>query len=139
MSYLGIGIFLCHAKGMLFFFKGKHARMSCHHHIDMFHTHFMQYCHKGCFIKRSMFYVLWMVYVVSLSVQVCDRSQVISLFKSVPLIPRLAKFWSFLSNLASSKFPELYTSHLQPSRFFPCLLKLHNAQRPHPPLESKTM
>jgi len=38
--------------------------MSCSHYIDMFHTHFKHSCHEGFCIKQSMFYMLWMVYVV---------------------------------------------------------------------------
>ena len=39
MSFSGIEVIVCHAKGMFFCFKGKHVHMSGCHHIDMFHTH----------------------------------------------------------------------------------------------------
>ena len=120
-------------KGKFVFLQGEiFVRMGCPHHIDVFHTHFTHSytsvafilpksiirvtlivsCHKGCCIKRSMGYMFQMVYVVSLIFQVCDYSHVLSLFTSVSLIPHFAKFWSFLSNLASSNFPELCTSHI---------------------------
>ena len=85
VSYLGIRIIVCHVEGMLFYFKGKHAQMSCYHHIDMFHTHFMHYCHEGCCIKKSMFYTFHMVYVASLNVHVRSQSS-LKMFTYVSVI-----------------------------------------------------
>lgn len=133
---------MCHpwAGGLSLVMKGRFVlvqgeifmTMGCPHNIYMFHTHFTNSytsvtfilpnsiigaalvvsCHKGCCIKQSMCYMLWMVYVVLVSFQVRDCSQVLSLFTSFPLIPHLAKFQSFLSNLASSNFPELCIAHI---------------------------
>lgn len=70
VSFLGIWVIVCYGKGLLFCFRGKHVHMRCHHHIDMFHTHFMHPCHEGCCIKKGMCYTFCMVYVVALSVRV---------------------------------------------------------------------
>ena len=59
-------------KGNVVLLQGNWVRMSDFHHIDMFHTHFMQSCHEGRCINPSMSYAFWMVYVVSLSVCVCS-------------------------------------------------------------------
>lgn len=94
------------------------VRMSCSHYIEIFHTHFTHPCHKCRCIKKSVFYMLWMVYVVLLSVPVCDHNQVLSLFIWVSLISHLA---SFSRNLASSIF-----------------LELQSVQEPQTPLAWKT-
>jgi len=65
---------------MLFCFKGNLVRMSCFHYINMFHTHFTHSFHKGCCIKKSMFYTFWMVYVVSLSVCVWSYLSLITVY-----------------------------------------------------------
>ena len=54
--------------------------MSGFHHIDMFHIHLTHPRHEGCCIKESMSYVLWIVYVVSLSVRVQSQSSPINVF-----------------------------------------------------------
>ncbi len=102
-------------------------RTGCPHHIDMFHSNFTHSwtsaafilsksiiratlvvsCRKGVALSEACFYIFWMVYVVSLSVQVCDHSKFLSIFTSVPLIPRSTKFYSFPSNLTLSSLHEL--------------------------------
>lgn len=77
-----------------------------------------------------------MVYVISLSVPMCDHSQVLSLFTSILLISHLP---IFSRNLDSSSFLELHALLLQPSSFFPYLLQLCNTQESQPPLENRTV
>ena len=89
VSSLGIGVVVGHAKGMLFCFKGKHVRISGCHHIDMFHTHFVHSCHKGCCIKKSVSYAFessMLCHYVSM----CDHCQLLSMFTYVSLISHLA-------------------------------------------------
>ena len=134
VSFLGRGVVVCHAKGMLFCFKGKQVRMSGFHHIDMFHTHFTHSCHEGCCIKWSMPYGFWMVYVVSLSVRVWSQSSLITVYIYVTHLT----LSHFPSNLASFCFPKLCTFLLQTSSFLPCLLKPRSVQKHQPPLFVET-
>lgn len=67
-------------KGNVVLLQGNCVHMSSCHHIDMFQTHFMHSCHEGCCIKKSMSYVFWMVYVVSLSVHVRSQSSPINVY-----------------------------------------------------------
>lgn len=104
--------------------QGNCVRRRGYHHIDMFHSHFTHSCHKGCCIKKSMSYALWMVIIVSLSVYVrsqsspinvyiCFTDLTLSYFSKKPSLIQLPETMCFAS--ATIKLLPFHVETLQPA------------------------